>query len=315
MSLVSTLFQPSRPSVAVDVGASRVVVVRLGAGSPPAASYAVEPLPSGAVVPGPLTPNIVDEAVVAQAVSRALDAVGRPRRLALVLPDAVAKVSLIRFEKVPTSGHDLEALIRWQMRKSVPFRVDEAQVTWAEGQSLDAGGREFVVAVARREIVAQYEKVVAGGGSHVGLVDLATFNLVNLVLAHEAPDDWLLVHVAADSTTLAIVRRGQVIFYRQRGVDAEESLEDLVHQSAMYYEDRLAGRGFGRVYLSGAASGTEGAAGADRVRRLMAERLQVKVDAIDLGQSATLTDRISASPVLVDQLAPLVGILSREPAA
>ncbi len=247
--------------------------------------------------------------------SRALDAIGRPGRLALVVPDAVAKVSLIRFEKVPTSGHDLEALIRWQMRKSVPFRVDEAQVTWAEGQSLEAGGREFVVAIARREIIAQYENVVSRGGSHVGLVDLATFNLVNLVLAQEAPDDWLLVHVAADSTTLAIVRRGQVIFYRQRGVDAEESLEDLVHQSKMYYEDRLSGRGFGRVVFSGAASGPEGVAGADRLRRLLADRLQAKVDAIDLGRSATLTDRISASPALVDQLAPLVGILSREPAA
>jgi type IV pilus assembly protein PilM len=315
MSLVSALFQPSRPSVAIDVGASRVVAVRLGAGSPPAASYAVESLPAGAVVPGLMTPNIVDEGAVRQAVSRALDAIGRPRRLALVVPDAVAKVSLIRFEKVPTSGHDLEALIRWQMRKSVPFRVDEAQVTWAEGQSLEGGGREFVVAVSRREIVEQYEKVVSSGAAHVGLVDLATFNLVNLVLAQDAPDDWLLVHVAADSTTLAIVRRGQVIFYRQRGLDAEESLEDLVHQSAMYYEDRLAGRGFGRVFLSGAAAGPEGAAGADRLRRLLAERLQVKVDAIDLGRSASLTGRISASPGLVDQLAPLIGILSREPAA
>jgi type IV pilus assembly protein PilM len=315
MSLVSTLFRPSRPSVAVDVGASRVVAVRLGAGSPPAASYAVEPLPSGAIVPGLLTPNIVDEKTVEQAVSRALDAVGRPRRLALLVPDAVAKVSLIRFEKVPTSGHDLEALIRWQMRKSVPFRMDEAQVTWAEGQSLEAGGREFVVAVAQREIIAQYEQVVSRGGSHVGLVDLATFNLVNLVLAQDAPDDWLLVHVAADSTTLAIVRRGQVIFYRQRGVDAEESLEDLVHQSRMYYEDRLSGRGFGRVVFSGAASGPDGVAGADRLRRLLADLLQAKVDAIDFGRSATLTDRISASAALVDQLAPLVGILSREPAA
>lgn len=315
MSLVSTLFRPSRPSVALDIGASRVVALRLGAGSPPAASYAVEALPAGAVVPGLVTSNIVDEAAVAQAVTRALDALDRPRRLALVVPDAAAKVSMIRFEKVPASAHDLEALIRWQMRKSVPFRVDEAQVTWAEGQALATGGREFVVAVARREIIEQYEKVASQAGAHVGLVDLATFNLVNLVLAQDAPDDWLLVHVAADSTTLAIVRRGQVIFYRQRGADADESLDDLVHQSAMYYEDRLAGRGFGRVYLSGAASGPEGAAAADRLRRMLADRLQAKVDAIDLGRAATLTDRISAGPALIDQLAPLVGILSREPAA
>ena len=147
---------------------------------------------------------------------------------------------MIRFEKVPTSGHDLEALIRWQMRKSVPFRVDEAQVTWAEGQSLEAGGREFVVAIARREIIAQYENVVSRGGSHVGLVDLATFNLVNLVLAQEAPDDWLLVHVAADSTTLAIVRRraGDLLpsAWRRRGGEPgrpRASVEDVLRRSAV----------------------------------------------------------------------------------
>jgi type IV pilus assembly protein PilM len=315
MSLVSSLFRPTRPAVAVDIGATRVVAVRLGAGHPPAASYALEPLPPGSVMPNLVTPNIADETAVQAAVDRALSAVGRSRRVALVVPDAVAKVSLIRFERVPTNGSELEAMIRWQMRKSVPFRVDEAQVTWAEAQTLEGGGREFVVAIARKEIIAQYEAVLERAGSHVGLVDLATFNLVNLVLTQQAPDDWLLVHVAVDSITLAIVRRGQVIFYRHRGAEAEESLEDLVHQSSMYYEDRLAGRGFGRVFLSGAASGPEGAEGADRLRRLLAERLHAKVDAVDLGRAATLTDRISASPALIDQLAAVVGILSREPAA
>jgi type IV pilus assembly protein PilM len=315
MSLVSRFFTPTRPVVALDIGAARVVALRLGAGSPPAATYAVEPLAAGAVVPGLLTPNIVDEAAVEAAVKRTLEAVGTPRRVALVVPDAVAKVSLLRFEQVPGRPQDLEAMIRWQMRKSVPFRVDEAQVTWAEGQAPDGSGHEFVVAIARREVVAQYEAVVARAGVHVGLVDLASFNLVNLVLAQDAPDDWLLVHLAGDAVTLAIVRRGQVIFYRQRGAEAEESREDLVHQTAMYYEDRLSGKGFGRVFLSGAASGPDGAAGAERVRRLLSERLQAKVDSVDLGRAATLTDRISAGAALVDQLAPLVGILSREPAA
>ena len=46
-----------------------------------------------------------------------------------------------------------------------------------------------------------------------------------------------------------------MIFFRNRAADADGSLADLVHQSAMYYEDRLEGAGFARVVLAGSASG------------------------------------------------------------
>ena len=121
--------------------------------------------------------------------------------------------------------------------------------------------------------------------------------------------------MAAEYATLVIVRRGRVIFYRHRGADGEESLADLVHQASMYYEDRLSGQGFGRVYLTGAAEGPEGAAGADNARRALADRLNAKVEPLDFSGVATLADRIGASPGLVDHLAPLVGVLAGEPAA
>ena len=316
MSLVDRLFAPARPSVAVEIASTRVAALRLAAGSPPAATHAVEPLPQGAVVPGLTATNIVDQAVVVAAITRVLQAVGGSRRVALVVPDALAKVSLVRFDQVPARTQDLEAMLRWQVRKSVPFRADEAQVTWVDGEALPGGGREFVVAMARRELVAQYEAAVTAAGAHAGLVNLASFELVNLVLAQgSAPDDWLLVHAEADYATLIVVRRGRVIFFRHRGTDAEETLTDLVHQTAMYYEDRLSGRGFGRVLFAGAAEGPDGTTGADQVRRSLAERLGTRVESFALDGAATLADRIAVSPGLADSLAPLVGILAGDPAA
>jgi hypothetical protein len=202
------------------------------------------------------------------------------------------------------------------VRKSVPFRVEDAQITWADGQSFDNGGREFLVALARRDVIAQYEAAVAAAGAHAGVVDLASFNLVNLLLASgDQRRDWLLVHLAADYITLAIVRSGQVIFYRHRDAEGEESLADLVHQTSMYYEDRLAGRGFGRVVLAGVTQGPGGAAGAERARRDLEERLRMPVETAGLGEAAILSDRISARPALVDEIAAMVGILAREQAA
>ncbi len=89
-----------------------------------------------------------------------------------------------------------------------------------------------------------------------GVVDLASFNLMNTVLAATAPSrhgDWLLVHVGADYATLAVVRGADLVFFRNRGAAGPAELADLVHQTAMYHEDRLGGGGFSRVVMAGAA--------------------------------------------------------------
>ncbi len=35
---------------------------------------------------------------------------------------------------------DLEQLIRWQVRKAAPFRIEDAQVSWVEGAATTSGG-------------------------------------------------------------------------------------------------------------------------------------------------------------------------------
>jgi type IV pilus assembly protein PilM len=315
MSLISRLFAPPRPLVAVEIGARHVSALRLGSVRPALVeAHAVEPLPAGAVAPSLGATNLVDPSVVASAVGRVLAAVGKARHVALVVPDSVAKVSLVRFDQVPARDGDLDQLLRWNIRKSLPFKAETAQVAWTPGAG-DGSGREFLVAAARRDIVEEYERACVAAGAHPGLVDLATFNLITLQAASGSGGDWLLVHVAADYVSLAIVRDGHVIFFRHRGAEGDESLADLVHQTTMYYEDRLAGKGFGRVVLAGATNGPEGAAGADGVRRELAERLSTRVEALDPRVVAPLSDRVDASPDLLDRLAPLVGVLSREPAA
>ena len=106
-----------------------------------------------------------------------------------------------------------------------------------------------------------------------------------------------------------------MIFYRHRGSEGGESLADLVHQTAMYYEDRLSGRGFGRVVLAGATQGPAGVAGADGARHALEDRLRVPVEAAAFSDLATLSDRSPGSSQLLDDLAPMVGILARDSAA
>jgi Tfp pilus assembly PilM family ATPase len=222
-------------------------------------------------------------------------------------------VSLVRFEQVPTRQTDLDQLVRWQVRKSAPFPIEEAQVSYVPALG-HADGQEFLVSLARRDVIHEYEALCAEAGAHAGLVDLATFNVVNVLLAGSAPpaNDWLLVNVAADSASIALLRGPHVIFFRNRANDTEGTLADLVHQTAMYYEDRLQGAGFSRVVLSGAAGGSSRLGDVEQVRHSLEDRLSARVETVDPRAAAALTDRIAAAPALLDSLAPLVGLLLRD---
>jgi Tfp pilus assembly PilM family ATPase len=313
MSLMSLLGRASSPSIAVELAADHVAAAVLGArgANPTIVAYASEPLAAGAIVPSLTTANIVDRAAVIGALGRLFDRLGsRPRRVGLVIPDPAAKVSLVRFEKVPVKRLDLDQLVRWQVRKAAPFPIEEAQVSYTAGATV-LGAFEFVVCIAKREVVEEYEGVLAEVGVYAGVVDLATFNVVNAVMAGSSPppNDWLLVNVVPDYASIAILRGTHVIFFRNRASDTDGTFADLVHQTAMYYEDRLGGTGFERVFLAGGAA--SGAEDITQLRRSLEERLTNPVEIVDPRLAAALTDRITASPAVLEPLTPLVGLLLR----
>ena len=121
----------------------------------------------------------------------------------------------------------------------------------------------------------------------------------------------MLVNVALDYASIAIMRGPHLIFFRNRGAETDGTLPDLVHQTAMYYEDRLSGAGFRRVMLCGASSVGSRQADVEQIRRSLEERLSTVVETVDPREAAALTDRIGAGPALLDTLAPLVGVLLR----
>ncbi len=292
---------PDAVSAAFIAGRGRETVVQ---------GHAIEPLRAGAVTPSLTSRNVVDGPAVVAALRLALDRLGsRPRRVALVIPDLAAKVSLMRFDHVPAKREDLEQLIRWQLKKAAPFSVDEASITFTPGAAVAEGGREFLVVLARREVIREYEEVCEAAGLHAGIVDLSTFSVVNCFLAggRVPTGDWLVIHMRAEYTSIVIMRGSDVIFFRNKHEGDSDTLTDLVHQTTMYYQDRLAGQGFTRVLLGG--SGRTGG-DVEAARRSLEARLGVPVEPVDPTRVATLTAG-AANRDLVARLAPLVGALLR----
>lgn len=255
---MSPFWSSSRSAeAAVEITGGRVsaAVLAVRGGRPAVESAAAEALPHGAVTPAFAAANIHDAPAVTAALDRVLAHLGgRVRRVALVVPDGVARVSLVRFEQVPARRAELAQLIHWQVRKGVPFPAEETRVSFVPGAG-GAAGHEFLVTAARVGVVAEYERVCAAAGVQAGIVDVASTAVLNLRLAAgPPPGDWLLVHVREDASTVAVLRGGTVLFVRSRTAEDQAGVGDFVHQAVMYYQDRLEGAGFQSVYVAGSGS-------------------------------------------------------------
>lgn len=272
---------PPQAEVSIELAPGRLTVSRLGKdGQRLAASSLSEALPAGAITPSLAARNIEQPQVVIGALKKVIERAGfgQPKRVALVIPDSAARVSLIPLEVIPARPADLDQLIRWHVKKATPFPIEDGVLSFVPA-AVENGNTTFAAVAASRAVIMEYEAIAEGIGADAGLVDVASLSVINSAIATGlAPQgDWLLVCLAPDSTTIAILRGSSLLFHRHRATVDDEPLSALVHQTAMYYEDRLGGTHFQRVVLSGGASETV----RDLAKREIGDRLQTEVQTLE----------------------------------
>lgn len=146
--------------------------------------FGMETLEPGVLTVSPLRDNVVQPDVFFRHV-RALcpaNGKGKRRRAAVILPDFCARVAVLDFDQFPSNAEEQLSLVRFRMKKSIPFDVDSAQVSYYVQAT---GGRdrkyEVVAAVAPLEIIARYEAAFRSAGFEPGLVTTSTLAALNLL--------------------------------------------------------------------------------------------------------------------------------------
>ena len=260
---------PRYPHVAVEITADRVTGVRLavdrkGGRMRLAASQSV-PLPAGAIDVSLTKPNVLDGQAVMQALHDVFVKLApRDHRLSLLLPDDVARVSLLGFATLPKTRRELADLVRFRMAKSLPFKPEEAvldlMVLGASSARPGASAASVLAVFVHRAVLEQYEALLSACGYWPGLVSLSTFELFNLFrptfAGKKAADrDSLVLNVTAHYLSVVILRDTDVIFYRCKphlATDQIDTLTDVqreLYTSLAFYQEKLLGRGIGRVFL------------------------------------------------------------------
>jgi type IV pilus assembly protein PilM len=243
----------SRPRVACEISAERIVAARSAEGGTTLEAAAAAALPPGLLTPGLLQANIPEPAQVVPVLRDSLAAVaGRSRDICLIIPDATTRVMLLDFETLPEKHQDADAVVRFRLKKSLPFEVEQAAVSFdRQGTSNPI---RVVAAVTPRSVLEEYESLVREAGYNSGTVLPSMIAALGLA---DASHPTMIIKVEHGTTTFAIVDRDQLLLYRalENGGAAVtgESLVDDVNTSLVYFEDRY-GVGVDRVLVTGVQS-------------------------------------------------------------
>jgi type IV pilus assembly protein PilM len=215
----------TRPRLAVEVRQEGVVAARAEDAAALLTAVARGELTDGALTPGLKAGNVVDRAAVVAAVRKALDGVasqGRGRDVTIVIPDAAVRVLLLEFDELPSKALEALPVVRFRLKKLLPFEVEEAVVSYQVMAS--AKGSVQVVAVAvPKSVLDEYEGVVTAAGYLPGAVLPST--LAALAGLDEAEAATLVVNAGPGGVTTAIVKGGILLLHRSVDMAGEAAAE------------------------------------------------------------------------------------------
>lgn len=221
------------------------------------------PVPDGVIEFSMLEPNIRESEALSGFLRRYLEQAGvRGRRIALTLPDTLARISVVDLPGAPRSRKEVTDLLRFRVKKSLPFGADRARVAF---QPVADSGSLFLTGVMYEDVISQYETLLEGLGFHVGRVEVASLSLLNLwhpVALHQNPpdSDYFFINVEEQYFSVILVRSQVPILVRTLGhrslvsgggedhpYRADELVQEIV-PTVIYYREKLGGSAPARVY-------------------------------------------------------------------
>lgn len=242
-----------RPKLACEITADNVIAVRASERSSRLEVFTSRRLADGVIAPGLNSPNVLNPEALRTALNGALGAVaGKSRDVIVVLPDVAIRLMLLDFEALPTKPDEIVPVIRFRLKKSLPFDVDQAMLSYSVSRV--NGTIRVVAAVSPREIIEEYEKAFRDIGYEPGVVMPSSLAALGLV---EGERPTLVLKVDPMNITITAVEHQELRLVRtlenpQSGNFSAADLSEAVLPSIVFFEDTFAAH-IEKIYVGGIA--------------------------------------------------------------
>lgn len=289
----------ARPPLACEITGEHVIAARAGQNG--VESLTMRSLPAGAVAPSLANPNVANGTALRQALGEAFDTVGaHVRDVSVVVPDAAARLMLLDFETFPEREQEAEPLVRFRLKKLLPFDSDHAALSLQAFRN--GAGVKVAATVAMRSVVEEYEAALRDTGFNPGVVLPSLAATLGLV---EAPQPTLVIKADRGTTSVAIVDGDQLRLVRvldtgRAAPASAEELADDVYPLLVFYQDTY-GASIQRILVSGAAP-------IEKLRPLLEQQGGARVQ--ELVTSTSFAGSYSSGNLPRGMLAGVLGALS-----
>lgn len=237
--------------LACEIAADRVLAGRAADRGRMVEVSSARELAPGTVVPDLMEANLRDGSALRQAIESALGSLGaRSRDVIAILPDTAVRVVLLDFEALPAKKEEAEAVVRFRLKKSLPFDPEEAKISY-HLQSTSKGS-QVIAAVALKKVLEEYEAAFRDSGYSPGVV---MPSMLAALGAADAERPTLVIKVDARTIGIAILDQDHLLLIRTlentRGVTITgDQLAEEVYPSVVFFQDTY-NLSIERVYLSG----------------------------------------------------------------
>jgi type IV pilus assembly protein PilM len=246
----------SKPKLACEIASDRILAGRLANSGESLDACCARELTPGSVVPDLVENNVRQRDAVRTGIEAALGSLaGRAKDVIAVVPDVAVRVAMLEFDTLPSDDEEAAGVVRFRLKKSLPFDVDKAKVSY-HAQKFQEGVR-VVAAVALASVVDDYEAAFRDAGFNPGVV---LPSMLAALGAAEAKRPTLVVKVDARTTSIAILNDDQLQLFRTlenaRGVTITgEQLAEEVYPSVVFFQDTYH-LNIERIYVAGLPEGS-----------------------------------------------------------
>lgn len=280
---MSSNSKAAKPKLACEIAADRVLAGRRSDDGDGLEACAARELAPGSVVPDLVENNLRQRGAVTTGIEEVLASVaGRSKDVIAIVPDAAVRVMLVEFDTLPSDHEEALGVVRFRLKKSLPFDVEKAKISY-HAQKLSDEVR-VVAAVAMASVIEDYEIAFRNAGFSPGIVLPSTLAALG---AAEGNRPTMVIKVDAHTTSIAILNEEQLQLFRTlentRGVTITgEQLAEEVYPSVVFFQDTYH-LNLERVYMAGLA---ESAGAATALRTQTGAEVHELVASAQLGASA-----------------------------
>ena len=240
---ISRLVKDPSPNYVFEISEAGIAYAQPANGRPSEPGYAAfEP---GTLVVSPVEDNIHKADAAAAVLKRIapLDGARKRRRAALILPDYAARVSVLDFDAFPTAPEEQLSLIRFRLKKTLPFDIDSAAVSYFAQPAEKGAPIEVVAVIVALEIIARYEALFRAMNFHAGEVTTSALAALHLCPRATRDDAVNVVAKLSAKTLTVMVLRGETLkLFRCVALErvTEEQILAVLQPTFSYVEDELA---------------------------------------------------------------------------